>query len=99
MWRRTLAAFLVLSWFVLSGIDILEDLDLPFKVEFERSGETPGPGAKRAGLVHNIAEFAHSPKIGHTDIVKISTVGSGGDSPGVTTRSARLHKYHQIFLI
>lgn len=99
MLRRTLAVFLILSWVALSGIDIVEDLDLPFKVEFERSGEIPGPGAKRGGFAHNITEFANASRIVPGAFFNFSGVRSVGDPSKAFSKSAKLHKYHQRLLI
>jgi hypothetical protein len=99
MVRRTLAAFLVLSWVVLSGIDVLEDLDLPFNIEFEIPAQTPGPAAKRNGLAHNMTEFAHTARTIHVGIFRLFTVEAAGHSSDTSGKPAKLYKSHQVFLI
>lgn len=99
MLRRMLAVFLVLSWFGLAGVDLIEDLDLPFKTEFEGSSEIPGPGAKRVGLAHNIVEFANSPRIARSKFCQPSSTRSNHDRFADSLTRTKLHKYHQILLI
>jgi hypothetical protein len=99
MLRRILAACLVLSWLVLSGMDLLEDFDLPFRMEFEGSTKIPGPAAKPTGLTHDMAEFAHSARIARAVLSNFPNLRFTGDYSSDFARIAKLHKFYQVFLI
>jgi len=54
MTRRALSLLLVLSWFILAGVDVLEDLGPHSQVEFNNHSET-------GGLANDIVETADPP--------------------------------------
>lgn len=99
MMRRILAAALVLSWVVLSGIDIIEDLGESFRVAFEASAKIPGPAAVRGGSAHDMTEFSQFARHDAVDTAEISDLYSAGNFRAGFLRSARLYEYHQVFLI
>jgi hypothetical protein len=99
MFRRIVAVFLVLSWLVLSGIDLLEDYDLPFTIEFEGSTKIPGPAGKTAGSTHDMAEFAHSTRVARAVLSQSPILRFTGEFSTDFGKIAKLHKYYQVFLI
>ena len=62
MLRKRLALLLALSWVILSGYDVIEDLDFLHRIELQNSADTLFRGSVSAGLLAgNIVESADSP--------------------------------------
>lgn len=99
MLRRALALGLVCCWIALSGVDMLEDLELPFKIEFERSSEIPGPSSKRPSLAHDMAEGASASRRFQGDILPWIPLRSSFVLSRDFFKTSQLHKYHHVFLI
>jgi hypothetical protein len=101
MLRKSLAVLLVLSWVILSGFDVVEDLDLPDEVELchSRSNESSGaPWSCR--LVNNIVESAHAPSDRNPVLLSQPNIAHA-PAPVVTVAftKLKLHKLHAIFLV
>jgi hypothetical protein len=60
MLRKALAGLLVLSWVLLSGLDVLEDLDFSNQVKLHRSTKAAGSSVGQVSrLTNNIIESAY----------------------------------------
>jgi hypothetical protein len=101
MLKRVLAVLLVLSWVILSGFDVLEDLDPFGQIELHGSvGPSPTPRVGHTiSLADNVVESAyHSPRR-HWVSLDEPTVHLSVDVDVVVQSSSKLHKLHHIFLI
>jgi hypothetical protein len=100
MLHRALAVLLVLSWVILSGFDVLEDLDPFGQIEFHSSA---GPSTHGVGhtisLANNIIESADHSRPRHSVTRHQPTVHLSVDVYVVVQSSSKLHKLHHIFLI
>jgi hypothetical protein len=100
MLRRRLALLLIFSWAILSGFDVIEDLDLPDQVELHNSSDAVSRGAGSAGLLaRNIVESADRPHLRYSNLPEHPLELSETFTPSLTHRVAKLHKVHQVFLI
>lgn len=67
MLRKRLALLLALSWVILSGYDVIEDLDFLHRIELQNSADTLFRGSGSAGLLAgNIVESADRPLLRYT---------------------------------
>lgn len=100
MLKRGLAVLLVLSWVILSGFDVLEDLDPFGQIELHGSA---GPSTHGVGhtisLANNIIESADDSRPRHSVTRHQPTVHLPVDVHVVVQSSSKLHKLHHIFLI
>jgi hypothetical protein len=100
MLRKALSALLVLSWMVLSGLDVVEDLDLPDPIQFQDSTEAPLPGTASAGLLaRNIVETATPAGIRCFNSLGQFTDSITSYTPASSRRASKLHKVHHVFRI
>jgi hypothetical protein len=101
MLRKSLAVLLVLSWIILSGFDVVEDLDLPDQVELSKSAAAEFPGAPwSCRLVNNIVESANASSGRDAVVVAEPVVGRAPFAAlPVSHTKLKLHKLHAIFLI
>jgi len=100
MLRKVLACLLIVSWVILSGLDLLEDLDLPIEVAVHSPLEGPlpnlGPGVD---LVNNILESGDRTKLCHSELFKLAAIYLSGDAVLSFKKVFRLHKLHRVYLI
>jgi hypothetical protein len=101
MLRRSLAVLLVLSWIILSGFDVVEDLDLPDAIELCNSKPAEPSGAPwSCRLVNNIVESANASSGRDAVVVAEPVVGLAPFAAlPVSHTKLKLHKLHAIFLI
>jgi hypothetical protein len=101
MARRSWALLLVLSWIILSGFDVVEDLDLPDEVELCKARSvTPLGTPWSCRLVNNIVESADS-SLARDPVLPVQRVEQHASSTALNIAHAKLklHKLHAIFLI
>jgi len=100
MVRKLLAVLVMVSWVVLSGYDLLEDLDLPILVGIDRPIEGPqppmGPGVD---LVNDILESGDRIKLRHAELIELFAVHCSGNPVLSFKKVFRLHKIHRVYLI
>ena len=101
MLRRRLALLLVVSWVILSGFDVTEDLDLPERIALHQTTDALSLGAGSAGLLAgNIVESADHP---HLPCASRSAERylefTASYTPSFSQRAFKLHKVNQVFLI
>jgi hypothetical protein len=100
MLKRALAVLLVPLWVILSGVDVLEDLDLPSGIEVHSSTDVPLPGSGQIGrLANNIVESADHSRPRCSSFLEQSSVQLSLEAPTVFQKSSKLHKLHRVFLI
>jgi hypothetical protein len=92
MTRRALSLLLVLSWFILARVDILEDLGPYSQGEFNNHSET-------GGLANDIVETADPPCLYSTGLSEQAVVQLSVFSPNSSPRTSKLHKLHHIYQI
>src|SRR5215475_4442011 len=98
MSQRVLAVLLVLSWMILSGVDILEDL--AFESRITSSVASYPSTAKPVKLANDTVELANRTPVSfekffiHRDLTKLSLTSIDSDS-----RVLRSHKDNCVFLI
>src|SRR4029434_5104991 len=75
MYRKSLAVLLVFSWVILSGLDLLEDLDVQLDAGVHSPLEGPLPnGGSGINVVNNIVESADRPQPFHAGLFGLSAV-------------------------
>jgi hypothetical protein len=99
MLRRTLAIALVLSWIILSGYDVTEDLDLPAQTALQESTESAS-GTGFAGLLaRNIVESAAHEGVRCSSLLEQRTAPRMVEKPQLAQKISRLHKVNRVFII
>jgi len=103
--RKTVAVLLVLSWVILSGFDLLEDLRLPihFGLHSPKEATLPGVG-KAVKLVNDNLERGSRTLTSQLGLFKLPAVQSTAlqlllNTSTVFKKAFRLHKLYRIFLI
>jgi hypothetical protein len=102
MRRKFLAFLLISSWVILSGFDLLEDLDSPsqFSVQSANSCDGPLPNVgSGVNIVNNIVESAHHRQPSYPGLFDSPSVHSSVDTALSFKKASRLHKLHCVFLI
>jgi hypothetical protein len=99
MLRRFVALLLVFSWIILSGYDVVEDLDLPDQIEVQSSSDDPIAVGSNGVLARNIVESAnHTPYRCHCLLEQFATQ-KASYPPHYSHKTSKLHKVHRVFLI
>jgi hypothetical protein len=100
MFRKALSVLLVFSWIVLSGLDVVEDLDLPDQIEFQNSTKAASRGNGPSGpLARNIVESATDGGIRCSSWLEQLTAPTINYAPYFSRKVSKLHKVHRVFLI
>jgi hypothetical protein len=102
MFRRLVAALLVLGWISLSGFDVVEDLDeVPGQVAFSNASDDLAWGSKRAmgPLANNIIESASRTKQSNIALITFTPIIFFIEPPTEFRKHSQLHKLHRVFLI
>jgi hypothetical protein len=100
MIRKALAAVLVISWVVLAGIDLLEDLDVPIQAGLHnRAGGASSNFGQGANLADNIIESAHRPWEVETQLSEPKSTAAVTDVISFSKKAVSLHKLNRVFLI
>jgi hypothetical protein len=93
MLRRALALLLVLSWLVLAGIDLLEDLNGHSQVALNSHSQS-------GGLANDIVESADAACVeDNSSLSEQATCFLSVSLPPSSPRASKLHKLHQIYQI
>lgn len=101
MRRRVLATLLIVGWVVLSGFDVLEDLEFPGQASLSISHD-PDSTAPVAGwglLANNIVESAYRVHQVCIVLVESTTVAFDLDAVLDIHTCFQLHKLYHVFLI
>jgi hypothetical protein len=96
--KRFIAILLVFSWIILSGYDLVEDLDLPDQIEFQSSTDDPIPVHSTGLLTRNIVESADHTAGRCQNLVQFATRKTTYN-PHQSLKTSKLHKVHRVFLI
>ena len=103
MFRRLLAALVILGWVSLSGFDVVEDLDeLPGQPSVSQTSGDGGSGLKRGGwgpLANNIVESAIRIKQIDFTLISLPARIFHFDLVLEHQRRLQLHKLYRVFLI
>ena len=100
MYRKSLAVLLVFSWVILSGLDLLEDLDVQLDAGVHSPLEGPLPnGGSGINVVNNIVEFADRTQPFHAGLFELLAVHLSVDAALSFKKTSRLHKLLRVFLI
>jgi hypothetical protein len=102
MLRKPLAALLILSWVVLSGLDLLEDLEFetgPSAYSGSTDKSFPPYFKHRVSLANNIVESAHSEQLSYPSLLGLTVSHSPRHSICSFHRVSELYKLHRVFLI
>jgi hypothetical protein len=100
MLRKRLALLLALSWVILSGYDVIEDLDLPDRIEIHNPADALSRGAGSAGLLaRNIVESADRPHLRYANLLEHYLEFAASSIRTLSQRVFKLHKVNQVFLI
>lgn len=102
MLRKSLAILLLFSWVILSGIDLLEDLEF----DSEATAYSQGPLDQslpylkhRANLANNIVESADHTQVFYPALLRLTAAQSPIHPVLSFQRVSQLHKLHRVFLI
>ena len=100
MYRKPLAILLVCSWVILSGFDLLEDLDesLDPGAQSSRACRVPH-GASGTNVANNIVESADRVQPFYTGLFDLPSVHASADLDLSFKKASQLHKLHRVFLI
>ncbi len=100
MVREPLSVLLVFSWIILSGLDVVEDLDLPDQIEFQNATDAPVAANRSAGpLARNIVESATYVGMRNATVLEQFTAGVAIYTPNPSQKVSKLHKLKRVFLI
>jgi hypothetical protein len=100
MLRRFVALLLVFSWIILSGYDVVEDLDLPNQIEFQSSMPDPVAPLGSSGLLtRNIVESADHTPYRCQCLLEQLAIRKITYTPHYSQKTSKLHKIHRVFLI
>lgn len=102
MLQRSLAALLIGSWVILSGFDLLEDLDSPSRFSVHPANACnsllPYLGSG-VNIVNNIVESADHAQRSYAGLFGFPSIHLSADIALFFKRTSRLHKLHRVFLI
>lgn len=99
MLRTALVALLVALCVNLSGLHVLEELDLHSRIEVHGSTSLPVPDLGPTGrLFNNIAESGDF-RIRHSGVFDGPVIEVSVDTHRASPKNFRLHKLHRVFLI
>jgi hypothetical protein len=102
MCRKVIATLLIAGWIILSGFDVLEDLEFPGGVAVSRLSHDPSSTPTVAGwgaLANNIVESAYRIQQASFDLVGSTTLTLDLDSVPDFRAYFQLHKLYHVFLI
>jgi hypothetical protein len=100
MLRKALAGLLVLSWVLLSGLDVLEDLDFSNLVKLHRSTKAAGSSIGQVSrFANNIIESAYHSDAYYETVLKRFIAQQSAAAYTAIHKKSKLHKLHRVFLI
>jgi hypothetical protein len=100
MYRKSLAVLLVCFWVILSGFDLLEDLDESLNPGSQSSRASRVPhGTPGINIANNIVESADRIQPFYADLLELPSAHSSADLSLSFKKTSRLHKLNRVFLI
>lgn len=102
MRRKVLATLLIVGWVILSGFDVLEDLEFPGGVAVSRLSHDPSSESTVTGwgfLANNIVESAYRLHQVYIVLIDSTTVTFDLDAVLDLHTYIQLHKLYHVFLI
>jgi hypothetical protein len=100
MLRKLLGSWLVVSWVILSGFDLVEDLEFPKPIQVHALPDASLPKADRGpNTLNNIVESADHRQPSYAWFFNLSAVNSSVDGVIPFKKVSRLHKLNRVFLI
>lgn len=99
MLRKALAVLLILSWVILSGFDLLEDLDLPIQAGIDGPLQDSGPKGPGVDLVNNLLESGDRARFSHGGLFALPVVDLPVEATTVSKKVFKIHKLNHVFLI
>jgi hypothetical protein len=102
MFRRVIAALLIIGWVALSGFDVVEDLDeIPGQIQISTAPDDAGPDSKRAmgSLANNSIESASRTKPANLAPVDFGVIIFRIGPLTEFRKHSQLHKLFRVFLI
>jgi hypothetical protein len=102
MSRKPLAALLILSWVILSGLDLLEDLEFdtgPSAYSGATNKSLPPYFKHRVSLANNIIESAHSEPPSYLSLLGLTASYPRCHLVSSFHKVSELYKLHRVFLI
>jgi hypothetical protein len=98
--RKLLGFLLIVSWVILSGVDLVQDLKLPNPVQInalpDHSAPKTSPGL---AALNNIVESADHKRLPYATLFDSVSVNLFIGGAIVFKKVFRLHKLHRVFLI
>ena len=102
MRRKFLAVLLIGSWVLLSGFDLLEDLDSQTQFGLYSANSCNGSlldSGPNGNLTNNIVESADRTELSEASLFELLGVQFPVESSLSSKRASRLYKVHRVFLI
>jgi hypothetical protein len=85
---------------MLSGVDLLEDLDLPPRLSIENPEDESQPnGSPGFDLVRNVLEFGDLARLFHFALWELPEFTSSHDRSAHRNKASKIHKVNRVFLI
>jgi len=100
MFREALAFLLIVSWVVLSGFDLLEDLNLPKPTNVHALPDASVPnGDGGFNVLNNIVESADHKQPYASFFFNLAGIDFSADGVLLFKKVSQLHKLYRVFLI
>jgi hypothetical protein len=102
MCRQVFATVLIAGWIVLSGFDVLEDLDSPVQAVISKDSRDASPSSNvgsRGALANNMIESAYRMHQDYTCRFAAVDLTTNSDSVPSFRAYFQLHKLYRVFLI
>ncbi|MBM4297862.1 MAG: hypothetical protein FJ143_08995 [Deltaproteobacteria bacterium] len=103
MWKKPLALLLIAGWVILSGFDLVEDLDqIPGKVVVSSASPLESSTLARGGwgpIANNIVESANRISKTYVSFASVAASSFTVDAVLDFPRHFRLYKFYRVFLI
>ncbi len=100
MCRNALAGLLIFSWIILSGFDLIADLNLPNPGQYDDPADAPTRSEPFAALLaSDIVESADHQSTGYATVLERFTAPTTPFAPDLPQKISKLHKLLHIFII
>jgi hypothetical protein len=100
MVRKGLAVILVVSWVILSGFDVLEDLNFPSQTELHASAHRASSASGHfSRWANNIVESAEDSESCHEKVLEQLVAQRSAAVYTAKLKSSKLHKLYRVYLI
>jgi hypothetical protein len=97
--RKVLGLLLIISWVVLSGFDLLEELGPGNPHEIDSIPDDSPLNNDHRQMVNDIVELAHHIQLYHACLFDLDTIDLAVGSVITFKKVLRLHKLHRVYLI